>query len=208
MRANTNDRTRDRDRRPSGRAEIRQAVLDSAAELFGRRGPANVSVRDIAADAGVQHSVVHRYFGTKEELFREVIAEGARRDAEVLNDPVGSPSSRLAYALRNDSYSRALLWASLEGWDLSQFVDNESERYAVELAHSGELRPEGAHPGFDPRLVIGLLAASTYGWIAMGDRVKRQMGLQDLSDDRFIDELSRLMMAIMALADPAVSTDE
>jgi AcrR family transcriptional regulator len=196
-----------RPEQPSGRAEIRLAVLDAAAELFGRRGPANVSVRDIATKAGVQHSIVHRYFGTKEDLFREVIAEGSRRDSEVLNDPVSSPSTRLEYALHNNSYARAILWASLEGWDLSQFADSGSERYAIDLAHSGELRPSAAHPGFDPRLVIGLLAASTYGWIAMADRIKRQMGLQDLSDARFVDELSRLMTAIMALADPTVRVD-
>jgi AcrR family transcriptional regulator len=193
-----------RTRRPSGREEIRRVVLEAATRLFGERGPANVTVRDVAAAAGVQHSVVHRYFGTKEELFREVIAQGAREEALVLNDPTANPEDQLRYTLARTSYSRALLWASLEGWDLTQFADSESERRAMQLTQSGHLRPAGDHPGFDPRLVIGLLAASTYGWIAMGDRIKRQMGLQDLSDDEFIDSLSQLMMAIMALADDAL----
>jgi AcrR family transcriptional regulator len=53
--------------------EIRQGLVEAAGELFAAHGYEGVSVRDIAAAAGVQASVVIRYFGSKEALFRRVL---------------------------------------------------------------------------------------------------------------------------------------
>jgi AcrR family transcriptional regulator len=54
--------------------EIRASLIDAAGDLFAAHGYDGVSVRDIAAAAGVQASVIIRYFGSKEELFRQVLA--------------------------------------------------------------------------------------------------------------------------------------
>lgn len=47
---------------------MRQALIASAIELFADRGPAAVTVREIADDAGVNHGLVHHYFGSKDGL--------------------------------------------------------------------------------------------------------------------------------------------
>jgi AcrR family transcriptional regulator len=60
--------------KPRRRAEeIRAALVDAAGALFARHGYDGVSVRDIAAAGDVQPSVVIRYFGTKDALFRQVL---------------------------------------------------------------------------------------------------------------------------------------
>ncbi len=59
---------------PKGREEIRKAVLDAADRLFATRRPSMVSVREIASEAGVNHALVHRHFGTKENLVRQALA--------------------------------------------------------------------------------------------------------------------------------------
>jgi AcrR family transcriptional regulator len=49
------------------------AVLDAGSELFAERGPAATSIREVAARSGVNHGLVYRHFGTKEELVAAVL---------------------------------------------------------------------------------------------------------------------------------------
>ncbi|GAB3160363.1 TetR/AcrR family transcriptional regulator [Amycolatopsis stemonae] len=59
-------------------AATRRALLDAAARLFAERGFDRTTVRDIAGLAGVNQSLLFRYFGTKDALFEEVIARSGR----------------------------------------------------------------------------------------------------------------------------------
>lgn len=61
-------RSAGRGRRP-GAPDTRAEILSSARSLFAARGFGSTSVRAIAADAGVDPSLVHHYFGTKDDLF-------------------------------------------------------------------------------------------------------------------------------------------
>lgn len=53
----------------------RAALMTAARTLFSTRGFANTGVRDIAALAGVNSSLVGRYFGSKHGLYRETLAQ-------------------------------------------------------------------------------------------------------------------------------------
>lgn len=55
-------------------AATRTAMLEAAAARFSRDGYDGVSMREIAAEAGVDAALVCRYFGSKDELFSEVLA--------------------------------------------------------------------------------------------------------------------------------------
>jgi AcrR family transcriptional regulator len=57
-------------------ATTRAAMLCAARERFLRESYENVGLRDIARDAGVDVALVGRYFGSKEDLFREVLRAG------------------------------------------------------------------------------------------------------------------------------------
>lgn len=57
-------------RRPGG-GDTRGEILSSARTLFAERGYSGTSVRAVAAGAGVDAALVHHYFGTKEQLFRD-----------------------------------------------------------------------------------------------------------------------------------------
>ena len=56
-------------------AVTREAILLSARKAFAQSGYDGAGVREIAAGAGLTEMLVNRYFGSKEELFAEVIAE-------------------------------------------------------------------------------------------------------------------------------------
>ena len=60
-------------------AITRKAILDAARRLFARESYECVSLRDIAGDVGVDPALVCRYFGGKEELFREILRDESSR---------------------------------------------------------------------------------------------------------------------------------
>jgi AcrR family transcriptional regulator len=64
----TSARQRDADR-------TRAALLTAARTLFSTRGFANTGVRDVADLAGVNSSLVGRYFGSKQGLFRATLEQ-------------------------------------------------------------------------------------------------------------------------------------
>lgn len=66
------DRTDESRLRPAGRA-TRDAIAAAAKELFTEHGYDGASVRAIAAKAGIDPALVIRHFGSKEELFLEVV---------------------------------------------------------------------------------------------------------------------------------------
>jgi TetR/AcrR family transcriptional repressor of mexJK operon len=62
---------------PRGRVDKRRAILDAAAEVFGTLGYERASIDAIAAASGVSKPTIYSHFGTKEQLFRDSIAESA-----------------------------------------------------------------------------------------------------------------------------------
>ena len=66
--------------------ERRRLILDAASGLFLRRPYSDVSVSDIADAAGVAKGLLHHYFGSKRDLYLEVVRDVAR-----LPLPVGAP---------------------------------------------------------------------------------------------------------------------
>ena len=51
----------------------REQILSVAIQLFGERSYADVSTTDVARAAGVARGLVNHYFGTKKELYLEVV---------------------------------------------------------------------------------------------------------------------------------------
>jgi TetR/AcrR family transcriptional regulator, mexJK operon transcriptional repressor len=67
------------------RPDKRRAILDAAAPIFGNEGYERASVDAIAAAAGVSKPTIYSYFGGKEQLFRESVADSAvEQNAEAL----------------------------------------------------------------------------------------------------------------------------
>nr|BFE81296.1 hypothetical protein GCM10020093_038970 [Planobispora longispora] len=60
------------------REGTRQRILDAARGLFAELGYDHVTMRLIAAEAGANIALINRYFGSKRELFAEVLAMQGR----------------------------------------------------------------------------------------------------------------------------------
>lgn len=68
-------RIKSRPVRQRNAAATRAAILQSARKAFAKAGYAGAGVREIAGGAGVTAMLVNRYFGSKEQLFAEAVAE-------------------------------------------------------------------------------------------------------------------------------------
>lgn len=90
----------------------RERLKLSARRLFARSGIDGVSVRDIVLSAGQKNAAsLHYYFGTKERLVRELVADGAKLIDERRNRWIDELEARgRPIALRQ--IIEALVWPS------------------------------------------------------------------------------------------------
>lgn len=68
--------------------DLRIKLMDAALACFVRKGIAATSLRDIATEAGVTPALLHYYFGDKEQLQGEVIAQKILPIFAALREPL------------------------------------------------------------------------------------------------------------------------
>jgi AcrR family transcriptional regulator len=94
--------------RPRNAAATRAAILTSARHAFARAGYDGAGVREIAEVAGVTAMLVNRYFGSKEQLFAEVVAG-------IMTAPIILADDRLKSARGGDEMASALVDVTAAG---------------------------------------------------------------------------------------------
>lgn len=62
----------------------RGALLDAALRIVVREGPGAVTLRSVVSEAGASHGSVAYYFGSREELVREVLIRVAAKNTQAL----------------------------------------------------------------------------------------------------------------------------
>ena len=77
------------------REQRRVDILDAARSRIADDGYLSLSMRDLAAGAGVSPATLYSYFATKEELFATLYAEAIRRHTDAFR-PVADAGLRLA----------------------------------------------------------------------------------------------------------------
>lgn len=107
-----------RGRRP-GSPDTKAAILDAARPLFAERGFNGASIRSIAADAGVDPSLVHHYFGSKADLYAASLEMPLSPD-EVLSvdvpaDQMGEVFARLFFSVWELPEARVVMFGLLRG---------------------------------------------------------------------------------------------
>jgi len=107
----------------------RHAILASARSAFARAGYDGAGVREIASGAGVTAMLVNRYFGSKEQLFSEAIAESMAATTVVLPEILrsGASGEDIAAALIGITSAGA---TPLEGFQI-MLRSASSERAAI-----------------------------------------------------------------------------
>ena len=147
--------------RPTGRDEIRAAVLAAATRHFAAHGT-NASLRDIADDAQVNVGLIHRHFGNKDDLLKAVLDTQTAAGAALVATLDPAAAVRQIFEHSTDSpYIRTLAWLLLADERTEQFQDHYPTIDALRhRMHTDEQQ-------------VGLLAAFAliYGWSVFGDQL-------------------------------------
>jgi AcrR family transcriptional regulator len=195
----------------AGREQSTAAILDAAESLFAERGFTAVTVRDIAAEAGVSHALVHRYLGSKEQVYRAMLLrrENVIRDAAPIEGGL-LEATRLMLreaVLNQRGYVRLIAHSALHGLS----YDRTAGRFAaterlVELA--GEVAAaegDGRDPDApDPRFVIASLVAMLIGWSAAREWILPAAGLPPMGEEEFADAFERIVVDMERMCFPSL----
>ena len=173
---------------PTGREEVAAAILEAATGLFAERGPAATSIRDIAARSNVNHGLVFRHFGTKDQLVGAVLDHlGATTNALQRTD--ASPA-QVQQSI--DRHMRVIARALLDGYPVGQLqtqFPGMSQLLDVVLPRHADDR--------SARLALANAAALQFGWRLFEPFLRASTGLDDLSDaglrDAIDAEIARIL---------------
>jgi AcrR family transcriptional regulator len=90
-------------------AITRASILEAARKRFAREGYDGASVREIAADAGVDAALINRYFGSKDELFSEVVSLACDPSPDFFGGDKATFGERMARAAIDEAQDDAKL---------------------------------------------------------------------------------------------------
>lgn len=176
----------------------RAALVQAGREAFEERGYDAVRVDDVCARAGVSHGTFYTYFGSREELFREVAATvvGEMFTASVVGPAApGDPYARIEAA--NLLYLRA--WAAnsrlVRMLEQVAATDESFRGLLLELREVfvrrgaeglRRLQEQGlADPSLDPRLTAvmlgGMVEHFAHVWLDLGEHADERTAVAALS---------------------------
>jgi AcrR family transcriptional regulator len=184
-------------------ANTREAILASARTAFTNSGYDGAGVREIASGAGVTAMLVNRYFGSKEQLFAEVVARTMAVPVILTPDILesGNPGEAIAEALVDLTRTDA---SPLDGFLIMH--RSGSSRRAAEI---GREQIETHHHKTMTAALTGTLApqrAAVVLAIVAGIQIMRQMiGLTALSKAKRKDLVQILAPLFQQLVDGASS---
>lgn len=169
----------------------RQALIDSAGELFAARGYHATSIEDVVRRARVTRGALYHHFAGKQELFEAVFEEQEARVAGQI---------AAAFAREDDALRQAL--AGLDAF-LDACLD---ERFREIILRQGPTALGWVRwRELDQRYTLGLLRTGLRA--LMDERVIRPHSL-DLLTRVFFAALSEAAIAIAEAGDPTAARDE
>ena len=173
----------------TGRKNVEKKLIDSAAELLGSIGPNQLSIRDIAVHAGVNHAQIHHYFGGKQGLLEATYKQLAfehmqqleRRNIGVMN--LGNePLSGLT-----ENYFNALIRAVLDDqMDLLRVqVDSGLSMSKKTLNELTKLRG-ASKPSAEDKAAIALVMVLEFGFAAIKPYITEVLKISDKDMKEFM----------------------
>jgi AcrR family transcriptional regulator len=183
----------------------RRCLLEAASRVFARRGLTQASVDEVAADAGFTKGAVYANFGSKEELFLEMLdvrfaARLEEMDRALSTDEPPEAQARAAgrdfidYLSGDPDWKRLFFEAALHASRDEAFRAKLQEHYARMRERMAELlRARTEVGGFDPGVPFDQLATMIF---AMANGVAFE---QFVEPDAVPDDLFSNMLELFTL---------
>jgi TetR/AcrR family transcriptional regulator, repressor for neighboring sulfatase len=193
--------------------KTRAEILRVARDLFATRGIATVTVRDVAAAAGVTHALVHRYFGTKKELVADVLrreleaasALPVSQDPEAV-DPFEMVRRLVLYGLSEDASDTLFLItrAEIAGLEPEKMLPKE-QRTPIGIM-TAWLRQQQAEPGRymkgapDAAVLSAVIGGAIFGMQLVGPWLMTGVGLDPQDAVARRGEIADILVGLIARA--------
>ena len=164
------------------------AVQAAAVELLAEHGPREVTMRKVAARAGVNHALIHRHYGTKEALIRAVVVEQSRQLGErAAALPRADAASMLRLLQDYPTYWRVLARVTLD--DPALLADRQLPAATAALA----LLAGGPAADEETRVAAAVAASTALGWLVFGPHLARVLDIEGTEqfDDQVRDAVRR-----------------
>jgi AcrR family transcriptional regulator len=173
-----------------GRQNVEKKLIESAAVLVGSIGPNQLTIRDIADHAGVNHAQIHHYFGSKDGLLSatykllafEHIEQLQRRNVSVDNlvrEPLGDITN---------NYFKAIIRAVLDNrMDLVMVqVDanlSMSKKTLGQLVKLKNLKK----PTAEMKAAIAIVMVVEFGYASMKPYIMEVLDINENEMKKFMD---------------------
>ena len=174
----------------------RRQLLDVALQLFAARGFHGASMDDLAEAAGVTKPVLYQHFGSKRDLYLEVLDDVGNRLLEAIGKAAaaaGSPrqqvengfSAYFRFVADNESAFRVLFVGSGRDGDDREFVDavrRVEDAIADAIALLIEADIEDEHRRLLAHGIVGLAESTSRHWLRHGRREDPEVLARRLAD--------------------------
>ena len=162
---------------PEYKEQAKKKILETAAEVFARKGYHEATMDDIASAIGVSKGAVYQYFETKEKLFQELCLLKAGLLEEALRSGFTGGGFRkvaeehMDAELERHARERALMFEALaeapRNPALQKLVEETYERYVEIIARFiDRLKEEGEiDGGVDSTAIARVVVALRHGVI-------------------------------------------
>ncbi|HEX6499851.1 MAG TPA: TetR family transcriptional regulator [Micromonosporaceae bacterium] len=169
----------------------RARIRDEALRLFGERGPDAVTLRDVAATAGVSPALVVRHYGSKDglrasvdeyvaQVFETLLVEAVEPAAAAPFDEVPALAEMVAAKLPAASaiptYLGRMLLTGGAGSTVFRRLYDVSRGALARMAAAGT-----AEPGADPEVRAAFLLVNDLAVLILRDRLGEVLGVDPLS---------------------------
>lgn len=176
--------------------ETRAAIQAAALKLFAERGFEGAALRDIAAAAGVEHSLVRYHFTDKSTLWRAALRSlidqmnaGRRADwrgtygqpllerfKQALRDYVG-------YCARHPEHARIMVHETMSDTDRTAWIAEQiiGPQHRAARRNIEALMAAGHLPRMEPRRLIYMIAAAAQAPFTLAGELRLAYGVDPMT---------------------------
>jgi AcrR family transcriptional regulator len=177
--------------------DVRSLLVASLVELLKTKSVEAISVRDVAAAAGVNHGLVHRYFGSKQGLIDAAVEQLSAEVHRGRPDRAAMSAVTFSYLRAHPELARIVARACLDGPPelLARAAPPPARLEAIVAPIRAALSRVGA-THIDPHLLNALASAALLGWFVFQPLLQKGFGLSADADDqvaRLLEMLDRVV---------------
>ncbi|MGH2978889.1 MAG: TetR/AcrR family transcriptional regulator [Solirubrobacterales bacterium] len=167
-------------RRRLSAEERRESILDAANHVFGEHGYEHVRIDDVAAAAGISKALIYEHFGSKQELYGELMSRAAIDLLGVLVQAASAPGMEGPLRMENAA-AAGFLWVQnhphafhmfvrdVTDPEISQAQDALRRGAVTAMADVMEMEPPETRAGMARRQTEQIAEMIVGGWYALAE---------------------------------------